>query len=1490
MDADEKKIAIDESPYRLNVERAINNQNQSMGGSLGLKTPHPGNRHLPVDLPGGINNEIRSWESKKTGETYVWVHNSEQQHSLYRINQDTTVQLVFRGPELELDLDPKHMPRPHLFFNNNSFITPLNKKFHKYLIYTTGRGWQKMIDTETSIATNSFTVGYFNTPDRKVLVQLPTRPSLKCVTATLAPVDDAQPSALNKIIKKTWQWRIKGIYTDGRPTSWGPISSTYLVEVSPCQLSAEGLPTCWLLKIDAMNPLVEKIVIAFRNCAGNFTDNQDPDWNEYDTIEKYDLSADSTVPFYNRAIRNDLGYDANDNTFTYKFCGNKKCVPIDKRETNLNFIDIPITTFALAPLDDRLLLVNNEKGENPIDRNVLANLTFRAEEPVIKQCTIEMVTVKFAVIIHNFGVGLNEFIYILPDDNDNWDKNRKFFGGLGPRRFLSSPLDDVEPYNQFFTDLKQSGFIVYVEGTPYYGITKQYRVFNQIIDTQEAKIGNMSAGFIQRRRSEELTDQDYYFIQTGEVKVPKGLKGFLRMASHLAPRTSQFQDTSTTVRGIMTNRLQYSARNNGIGMDKTSKEIYFDTCAGAVDLTNRPFVVEDLTAPYSTLSFGDAATAQSGYLKDKDGRPVSRAQVVPFGAMGTEGSIVTDHNGFYYNTMYFEGLSLSMHNDGVEFLVEHTGCQKVKLADAILGSGARPNEVVVRNPVISQDTYNQNFYATIDVLVKDVNGVPIPGISVAVTGAKSRITNANGIARLFIRNEMIQYGSPYTVRIIVMQSGLCYLTIGNCNGCMPSVDVTLPVCLNGPVSQSITTLPAFNAIAPTKGLQPGGLYPFAVKFIDAAGRETFAQGDYQLQLPSIQEKQAHQFSRVRWDIAGVWDLPRQFVKMAILVGKNRLWDDWTEWIVDKIEFVDNAGNPATNVSADKIRLSIKSLYAGQRKYNLNTNVKYQFVPGDKLQFIANYDGKIFSNPVQDLTFSIDGDYNNREAVLKEGETENDDRFSFLLIDYSKLLQDIQAGALIRIFNESKCLTEDFFYESCPLIDLVDGEPVQRSGYVSTFDSYFVRRVIEFDDMAHTFTFPFLHHSPSDFWGDHCIDRGRVSVRNAYEKKIRYGRSAMVSQVFLENGNFNGLNMYSRDLEKIFSGEQRGDITMAISIEQVIMIICEYDQFMARVADDFVRVGSDNILKALAAEAVMGDAEVKIRGFYGCQYPDVKSVLVGEGWVWWFDRYRACPVIHDFQEAKNAGLAHMESYFLNKVQTIKGYQNLNIVSGYDPVARQILLTFFSKDPGAIDDSYVHSRPQVEYTRNETIAFSLIDQRFYTFYSFTPEGYGTLMNSPQGNVFICFKEGQPYLHRERNTIKFNEFFGRAVDQVLEFVVNENKDKVKKYLAMQVQTTIPFFADRIQTSEGQVSIIPPIAAQLVSEGKTDNKFLCDLNSPGSLYQGHPLLGFWMKVRLVRQNSTTFIIGSSDPAKQVLYSELDSILVKFMWSEQSAYGTGNS
>jgi len=79
-----------------------------------------------------------------------------------------------------------------------------------------------------------------------------------------------------------------------------------------------------------------------------------------------------------------------------------------------------------------------------------------------------------------------------------------------------------------------------------------------------------------------------FYYQKYTLKVPKGTKGFIRLASQDAENgmPSEGQLTSTFVVGTIPDIHAYQGHLYISGIvDQRNRELYFDTCAGDVELT-----------------------------------------------------------------------------------------------------------------------------------------------------------------------------------------------------------------------------------------------------------------------------------------------------------------------------------------------------------------------------------------------------------------------------------------------------------------------------------------------------------------------------------------------------------------------------------------------------------------------------------------------------------------------------------------------------------------------------------------------------------------------------------------------------------------------------------------------------------------------------------------------------------------------------------------
>lgn len=1482
--------------YALNLERVINNSDgvaTVVGKNAQISTPTPGNVLLDYNQPPGVNTVIGRHYAKRTNEIYVFVHNSYLNHHIYRINGKTnTIQMVLMDKLLNFQIAPRHQIRfrAHLFFNEQKVTNGLHRK---YLVWTEGYNWQGFLDVETSITTNGFRVPYFYTADRTQLWQLAVRPPLECVYGDFAT--NNTPELTNRIKDKLWLFRYKYIYTDGRPSAWSPVSPGF-INLQACAGESLYDPRCINLRINAGGPGVEKILLAYGNCLGSFTDDQNPQYYQTVIINKYEDCLGSTALFYERRINPNFNYDAATNTFLYNFCNEGTCIPVSRAETDLNFIPVPITSYALMPVEDKLALLNNEWGDDPLDCRVMSQLSFTPQQIVTTHQNQETVTVRVAIVIHQMFRGNNVPIFTYEDTGSNkpeeTEGRKKFFGGLSKNQGTANPFDDPGPYDQFFNDTsKDAGFIVYVEGSDAFGVTKQYRT-NGVDDGEPFIEDNFQSTSHRKDIAHALEANDYYYMQVAEIKVVKGTRGFLRVASHLAMLTDDFRNTSTNIWGVLYDRAQYRS-NYRLGQDKanvTQQEIFFDTCGmtgSVLDMTGTPFVVCDLTAPYARIGTNHlAATSFTGYAKDTDGKPVAGAKVTPFGFTDSvHYSPVTDWNGYYFSTSNFEDIHIGNFSSGIDLFIEGPapggGCQQRIGGSHTMTGASRPNQNFRTQIIVGDTDYETNYLQPVRIRVLNSQNIPLAGVTIAASGNKAAITNMQGYAAFNIRRDMVR-AVPFhqQVKFVLMPKSGCVLVApGNC---MPMLDQFLPyVCFRDAPVVDLDSITSVDQVAGEAGYHPGGVYPIAIKLIDAAGRETFAEKAGSVAIPEMQATGQFGLFQINWQINGLMNLPPDKKKMSILIGRNEAFEDYVSWVADDVSFVDSSGITATPTNADKILISIQSLYDNAAFYGFGTNVRYVFTPGDRVQILTDKDGKLYPRV---FDFLVESGFNNRDEELEE----NEKRYSTLVIPFDKDLVNFGAGSLIKIYKPKVCAPQELFFETCNLIDIVNGEPVVKDGVINGFDTYHLRRSIRYDDMTHSFSFPFLHHSPSDFWGDHCYPRGRVSTTNPYTRRIRYERNWKLSGSFLDNGLFNGLGWYDDKLQKNFSGEQRGAIVAAVSIEKLFMCICEFDNFVAQTADEFVKVDSrTGQLVALAGDQIVSDAESKIVGNFGCQYDDVGSVEAGDGWVYWVDTFNKAPVLNDWQVAKDVSAGRMQGYFIPKLTMI--YKNnlgvpnenkIRIVSGFDSVSRNILTTFFEPTGG-----FVHSRHEFVNYKNETIAYSTIDNTFPTAYGFTPENYAGYDNSILGNLFITFKNGKPWLHRVLSGTKFNTFYGQGSDQVFEPVINERPDKVKIMVAMQQLTEQPYYLDRIRTSNGHESILPVSWVRKFTEGKYDAEFLMANNRRGGLFNGPVLRGHWIQLRFVRDNLVDNIIDRIDANKQGKYSQLDRLMVKCTVSEQSAY-----
>lgn len=1438
LDKSRKRLDPDECFFLLNHERNLAKEG-SKKGSLGQATPKPANyKACEVELPTGENFAVKSYYSKLTNELYSWIYNSNGVHFIQRINGAGECEIVYHGECLELSAEPEHEITQ---FRAYLQVDKLCANRHgKALIWTNGKHPIGMIDTEASIATNFFTTDFFQRcGDPCDMIRMCVPDPCGCLVGEFVPLEEGDKGKKNNILDVGIMLSYMHEYYDGRRSIWADPSTLFFQDTKGCFDNPEGFPRCIRTRIPIGGPMVDKIHIGYW---------KEGVWYLADTIDKYKKYNSTQQYWYERDLAELTGYSDTDCSFDYFFCNDKQCDTIDPNYFNRVFNPMPIKPQAILPIgigEDKtaLAFLNYEQGYCPIDKSEMEKIqigTTCAET----NCKPEYATVKVYAVVHNRLHDRNQFVYRMNGDAANSPDDTSdpaYFGGLNDA--LSGGIE--VGYDQLFRD-KTRNFIAYVEGLESWGTMEQYKSHAFFNNTEKwGTVGNMD-DVQTRNRWRRAFRNGEYFYQYLELKVIKGVRGFIRLASHKA--TGNEPDTSTFVIGTQ-NLFTYKGNSDLTDQfNEGVEEVYFDTCNGDVDLSDQAFVIDDNAADSGS---SNKASAYHGYLKDHAGRRVEGAIIEMEGFQ-----YKTDHNGFFH--FYLEPGDDDAHDALVKVEQDCHSFSTIKTESINGEKGANTRHDIT----IENEAYDNTFYAKVNALVKDCNGDVVPGVRVALSGSKYVVTDIDGYARFRIRNYITR---DRDVRAVVMNNKGCFDVTcdGACNPCMPTSASGTANCYSGIPT---ITFPEFvvNIFSESlkKGLKAGGRYPFGAFVRLGCGQISAVYENIYLDIPKTQEKGAEGFCTHFYKANGL-KLPEDATCLSIVRGEN-VNPFELQWVIDKIERVDG-----------KIKLTIQSLNDYNEKYFFKTNTIYQWLKGDRIEFIKNGDGKILTivdhGLLNYLTLSPFHD-----EVISGQEDAPADFFNQLLIDDDGKLDMITKGAIIEIQRSKECTTKPVYHSICVNIPVVNGELVYPEGVFTTFDTYFVSRTIGTNPIQQ-----FEHHSPSDFWGEKLSDIGREYFVNKYENKRRFGRNATINAPH----EFN----YFGDLVKTIDPDGHGDIIAACLIDNKIgHCISEHDNSLFEVGNDLLKVGGDGVVRAVSPDQLISDSQPKISGSYGCQYPHIGSILFGDGYASWVDVNKHSHVFHNFQTAVAADEGKVKTYFSRRCQEIETknrsvsdpLEKLRFATGQNQITSAIHITIKALKDGGI---YNEIKPFLK--QNDTISFDPLSGDYLEFNGFTPEAYGQLnLFDGAGCAFVSFLNSTPYIHPIIPE-KWNEFYGQAVDWIVGVSMNKFPDKIKKGLAIEIQSETRWFVADVSTETPNFrSEIPAIRWQK-DRNKWNAAFLRDINSRGGLYKGKEPSGYYHDVTFIRDNTDALQYGTIDDSKRVAFSVLDIIFFKFIIQEQSGF-----
>lgn len=1471
LDASLKYLPQDSAFYLLNHER-----NLTGSKTLGKFTPMPSNyQACDMEPMAGTPYGVGTYNSPITNEVYGWNINEGGNNYILRLNGDGSCQVVYNEDCLPLSADPKHSIEQWRAYLKYDKLCA--HRHGKALIWVDGNNEDiGMLDIEASIATNSFTTPFFDIcPDPCAYTQMCVPVICTQLEGDFISLAAADVDLTNHLIDVAVQLCYRHIYYDGRVSEWMGVSTTFYQDSKGCFDLTEGFPRCLSVRVPVGNPLVDRIEIAVRRDNELFTDGLSPLWRSVEVIEKYQPYSTQSEMWYERELADLLNFSETDCAFDYIFCNDKDCNPISTDETNRVYNPMPQQPQGLIRIKDSLGFYNYKIGNCPLSGTETKKFEISLQcSPAPEICNPDLVDVTIYTIVYNQEKSKNGFVYRIlglseneEDDPTATETSDAAWFGRG---------DGNAAYIQYFKN-KTRNFICYIEGTDYWTEMEQYQCEPNFTNSFLHGIVSGMGDATQKNIILGAIDNGNFFMQKATLKVPKGIRGYVRLASHrVTTGLSGDQDTSTQVLGTLADIHTYSGSQNLDGLISGSKEIYVDTCSGSFS-TNETFVVVDNYTKFQTGSH--SSSAYSGYLTDANNRPVEYAEIWEDAQLKS----TTDHNGFY-NFFKYGGVS---GNITIEVLAEQDCAAFTSIKTVVINGGYRMTETNIQITDINNPNYKSNFYEIVNVYVKDCNNNPVGGIRVAISGSKYAVSDVgSGAATFKLRNKSSRNRS---VRAVVLNSNGCFSLdcSNNCNPCSPiTVSTLLPACFMG--THYIDLLPTSQLNIDTlnkskRGLKAGGRYPFGIVVkwpcnkISAVYPVTILEGslaklDNYINIPKTQDKGVLSFCDINYRGNGI-TLPIGASCLTIVRGENINRFE-LQWVVDKIE----------RTADNKIKLTIQSLNDYNASYNFETNTLYQYLKNDRVEFISNGDGTLFNTSTYGLlNYQILSPFH--DTVISGQKNAPANFFNQILIDDDGKLDTLTIGAKIELQRPRECQPEPTYFEIYSIPIDGNGHLVTDSGTFSTFDTFFVNRKI-----GKNASQVFEHHSPSDHWGSRINDGGKVHFVNRFENEQRFGR----------NISFNSsthINIFGY-FKKTFDSPEQGDIvSIGIYDNKIGVAIAEHDNFVFQTGDDFLRVGRDGLVTASQPDSILSDAQPKVSGIFGCQYSHIGSILYGDGFIMFWDVNKSALIKHDFNQARDISDSKARLYFDARGQFVETFnktaatdiEKFRIISGFNFNTNAYILTVKALNQGGTNNSkYVF-----ELT-NDTILFNPNTDDFLTFAGFTPERYSNInLFDGNGCAFVSFQNGIPFIHPKiaLSQTDYNNFFGVQTDWVFGVALNQEPDKIKVPVSYEIESEDMWFVSKVVTDKaGFESEVPPIRVKK-TERKWNASFLFDKNSRGGLFgtnprvAGTPARGYYIGVTLCRDNTDNLIYNSVNTDKMSKFGELDMILFKYFKSEQSGY-----
>ena len=1472
-------------------------------------------------LPEGFNKHIGSFESKQTNEVYCFTYNSEGNHCIHVINGDTGTVNKIQYPYLNFGdgqenyiADNRCILRVIRDANNNIVEKILlftdYKGWQKYVLVVTA------IATDSF---NDVTYPYWVTKqphfDRRELVEWAVRPPMfmpEFIKLPNTPTDKGTP---NRVLDIGFEFCMDFNNTDGRETTVSPWSLPAIIKSTDYLSNPDLIQKKYELTLCAGSPLTEKINIYVRQTtqsADSDLQNTFGPWYLYDTIYKFNQSKNNVVIGTQYWLRTNpwaaYSYDSDLNTIKYIFDNTKAGIPVDQSKFRVEN-DLPQISAAVADAGDAAMLGNNRHQYDNFSAEITENIGVSVVYNQGETCTPELRTVKLYCYVGRerlnqnddhqrmtFGIWLSQVGYHSGED----DQER--FGGIlfpskrdGGANYLTDDIEfDKDESKSFLLDFAdKKGFTCYAKGTQFYADCEWYSVDAQFNKTK-------ISGLID---SENTSDRDFvkgilagggFFVgQFTFSGLPAGRYDFA-LGRHNVPSDEDWQGQSTYVMGIADSTqvstglhppnvatiLRFTSLTPSAIVSR-SKEIEVDCTAGDVDLWGLgadtfyifcPFGGSGRDSGSGTFDFFENPVNRwsfnEGYLIEARDSVIGMEQWQYESTYKEHYStgLITDKNGFFFTYQWGDDIQNNRADirfqdtancSTIDFTVSNTndnaaGWKPNNLA--YFASYNTPPAVGVANRVLVRGT------------ITTTDGVPLARISVTIADGGTDYTNDDGEFEIVVHNGLAE---PRVSNIYINAGGNFTISMANCAPIplfvYDETSAYYPACATTG-SDRVYGLSIDLQIEVQDGqittLKSGASYIATVVGHDLAGRQTFVNRVALPQVSSFPQRDNTYGSSFIWVLLGALRLdlnPRtaDIAYLSFYISKYTNYRKYLQWVANKIEFLDQNGNPTTNIkNSDLVRINIQSLLDTNIQNNFTLLSTYQFVRNDRLRIFDDGDGNLYDTATYGdvIDVEIQGTNYNQSAinanlivppvntVLNSNTTASvtpDPTTLYVKYDsrFDKL--DGKTGFWIELYTP-ELVREKLNYGECEgTFPVINGElqeyvsggqnnPVYQpivGGPIRYWDTYMLRRTII--GIGKYISHPFESPNITDTWGPNGISSGRSNFENPDAKQMFYVDDVIKSDSFVLGGVRNGLGSFrgsAPDTEnrKSYRRASFGGIVAMNNIGSAVFILFERNWAVTDYNMTFIRSGRDGQLVTVNLSNNLGELHQRIGEDFGCSYKDVSTVLFHGAWVGWHDSKNGAYLISDWQnttditEIKESGRSiGVASYYNIKSDTIERWNlgketkdKFDVVAGYDYYRKHIYITFRPRRNNSDNAlSFVNRKRDFDLLSQETLCFDMNLRRWIPTRGFTPEGYASFRGNIYAQEMLSFASGLSYYHNSSDTTTWLNFYGVPIRPVIKIVINEAADVVKVLKNLKVDcNNVKWVADIIYSEEkNSFSYIP-------------------------------------------------------------------------------------